>query len=227
MLKPALKIMSISMVDPTSRYKAYAVLSDDDRLIITDIMPISGSFSDFSGPLIDEIRTKSAAGYAVVIEDATERLSIHAAQYLFEDVDPYTGRLNIQDALDRYFGMMATDAIVFHPDCRQFMLMPGVEGGRVEKLQDERGKTSYRVDWNRFNGGHRAMLLCVVAACMEPMSDRYLQAMYPMEDEEDGWVDPLKSWRAITVDYDRKKYMEIAAKEDAILNELRRKMEAS
>ena len=218
---PVLKILTVSLSD-VSKYKAYAVFNGE-QLIITHITQLRGMFSAWRDDLIQEVASRVDAGFAVLVEEKTEVVSQYGTRFMLEDKDDETGRSNVFDALDWYFALLNTDSIVFHPDCRQMMIRPGGEGQRVEKLQDEKGRTNYRVDWNNFHGGFRAMLLCVVAAMTEPLSARYLDAMYGPEAEEEERYNWQRVFRAITWEYDEKKRIAWMEKEDAILDGIRKR----
>lgn len=213
-----LKILTVSLSD-VQKYKAYAVYNGE-QLIITNIIQLPGLFASYRSALIAEIQERLSAGFAVLVEEKTEIVSGYATRYMLEDRDEETGRSNYFDALDWYFALLHTDSIIFHPDCRQFLIRPGGEGQYVEKIQDEKGRPGYRVDWTRFNGGYRAMLLCVVAAMTEPLSDRYLTAMYGEDMREIEGYDYRRVLKAITVDWDAKKQAVWVEKEDKILADL-------
>jgi len=217
---PVLKILTVSLAD-VSKYKAYAVFNGE-QLIITHITQLRGMFNTWRDDLIKEVASRVDAGFAVLVEEKTEVVSQYGTRYMLEDRDGEdVSRSNYFDALDWYFALLNTDSIVFHPDCKNFLIRPGGEGQRVEKIQDDKGKVSYRVDWNNFNGGYRAMLLCVVAAMTEPLSARYLDAMYGPEAEEEERYNWQRVFRAITWEYDEKKRIAWMEAEDKILDAIR------
>ena len=104
-------------------------------------------------------------------------------------MDLQTGRSNIYLALDWYFPMMEMGNIIVDPEYQQFIIRAGGEGQKIEKAQDEKGRLVYSINWSSINGGHRALLLCVIACQVEPLSERYvkemLDAWFPMKVEED------------------------------------------
>lgn len=216
---PILKILAVSLAD-VSKYKAYAVFNGE-QLIITHVTQLRGMFNTFRDDLIQEVKGRVDAGFAVLVEEKTDVVSQYATRYMLEAKDDEDGRSHYFDALDWYFALLNTDSIIFHPECKQFLIRPGGEGQRVEKLQDEKGRTGYRVDWNNFNGGYRAMLLCVVAAMTEPLSARYLDAMYEPDMEEEERYSWRWVFKAITFDYDEKKRVEWMEAEDKILDAIR------
>lgn len=216
---PILKILAVSLAD-VSKYKAYAVFNGE-QLIITHVTQLRGMFNTFRDDLIQEVKGRVDAGFAVLVEEKTDVVSQYATRYMLEARDDEDGRSHYFDALDWYFALLNTDSIIFHPECKQFLIRPGGEGQRVEKLQDEKGRTGYRVDWNNFNGGYRAMLLCVVAAMTEPLSARYLDAMYGPDMEEEERYSWRRVFKAITFDYDEKKRVEWMEAEDKLLDAIR------
>jgi len=177
-----LKIMAVSLMGG-QKSKAYAVFNGE-QLVITSVLPIAGIFNAWRKPLVDEIVEKSGKGYAVIIEERTDLIAQHGTQYLLEDVEE---RSNLYEALDWYFALQDMGNLVVDDDAKRFLIRSGSEGQKVEKKQDEKGRSVYSIDWTAFGGGHRAILLCVVAAMTEPLSGRFLEAMFgnPAPDPDD------------------------------------------
>ena len=174
-MKKPLKIFTASLM-AARRFKAYAVY-DGERLAITHILPIVGPFGLFKQQLIDEVQAKVADGFAVLIEEKTEHVSQFANRTNLEEVNEDAGRSNIYMALDWYFPMLDVGNIIVAQEYQQFMIRTSGEGQKIEKKQDEKGRAIYSVNWSSINGGHRAMLLCVIAAMNEPVSQRYVEEM--------------------------------------------------
>jgi hypothetical protein len=195
---PTLKIMAASLVSG-QKYKAYAVY-DGETLIVTQVKPIPWTDIFWKSSLIAEIKERTGNGFAVLIEEKTEHVSQHGTKYLLDEL--WDGRTNFCDAMDWYFALQATGNLLFHKGCEQYKIYMGGEGQRVEKKTDDKGRTIYHVDWNAFHGGYRAILLCVVAATTEPVSLRYLKAMFGPPDDPDS-LDPMRAFRAITVEHDK------------------------
>ena len=173
--KPAtLKIMAASLVSG-QKYKAYAVF-DGENLIVTQVDLIPWTDIMWKSNLITEIKDRTEKGFAVLIEEKTDHISGFGTKYLLNEM--WEGRTNFCDAMDWYFALQATGNLLFHKSCDQYKIYTGGEGQRVEKKTDDKGRTIYHVDWNAFHAGYRAILLCVVAAMTEPVSKRYLEAMF-------------------------------------------------
>lgn len=172
-----LKILAICLMS-SQKYKAYAVFNGE-QLVIADVQPITGIFGLWRDPLIAEIEKSKADGYAVIVEERTDNIAKYATQYLLESGADGDSRTNLYEALDWYFAMQDVGNIVFNPAVQKFAIVAGVEGSKIDKRQDEKGRTAYSVDWKAFHGGYRAVLLCVVASMEEPMSERYLKELFP------------------------------------------------
>jgi len=194
----ALRIMAISLVSG-QKYKAYAVY-DGENLIVTQVGLIPWIDAAWKSNLIAEIKERSDKGFAVLIEEKTEHVSQYGTKYLLDEL--WEGRTNFCDAMDWYFALQATGNLLFHKSCDQYKLYTGGEGQRVEKKTDDKGRTVYHVDWNAFHGGYRAILLCVVAAMTEPVSKRYLSALFGPDIAEEAALDPLRQFREITTGRD-------------------------
>lgn len=176
----ALKIFTVCLT-AAKKFKAYAVF-DGERLVITNVAPISGLFSSWKAPLIAEIEDKTAQGFVVVVEEMGESIAQYATRFLLEGMND-ENRSNYYEALDWYFQLQDMDCLTIHPDCQQHSLRVGGEGQKIEKKQDDKGRVFYDIDWKWFTGAHRALLLCVVAAMYEPLSERFLHAMWGKPDE--------------------------------------------
>ena len=198
-------ILTVSL-ESGKRYKAYGVY-DGSKLAITHCIPITGSPSKWKSEVLKEIRNKSDAGFIVLVEDRTEVFCVSdASPFSFEDMSE--GRSMLFHALDWYFAMLDMGQLIADPEVERFLIRGGAEGQKIEKLQDEKGRTVYKVDWAGINGGVKAVLMCVAGAMMQPLSDRFLEAMYgPIDDDEDQGFNHEKSWLAITkgVDESRSK----------------------
>ena len=190
-----LRIMTASLVSG-QKYKAYAVF-DGENLIVTQVELIPWTDVLWKSNLITEVKDRSGAGFAVLIEEKTDYVAQYGAKYLLDDV--WEGRTNFCEAMDWYFALQATGNLLFHKSCDQYKIYTGGEGQRVERKTDDKGRTIYHVDWASFHAGYRAILLCVVAAMTEPVSKRYLTAMFGADIAEEEALDPLRSFRAITV----------------------------
>jgi len=200
MTENILKIMAISLMG-NQRSKAYAVFNGE-QLVVTAVLPISGTFNSWRQPLIDDIIDKKGKGYVVLIEEKTDLIAQHGTQYLLEDVE---GKSNLHDALDWYFALQDMGNLIVPDELRKYLIRSGSEGQRVEKKQDDNGRPYYVIDWNAFHGGYRAVLLCVVAAMTEPISDRFIQAMFgdPLSDPDD--LNPVRRWKRLIAEWDIKK----------------------
>lgn len=194
----ALRIMTASLVSG-QKYKAYAVF-DGENLIVTQVDLIPWTDVMWKSNLISEIKDRAGAGFAVLIEEKTDHVAQFGAKYLLDDV--WEGRTNFCEAMDWYFALQATGNLLFHKSCDQYKIYTGGEGQKVEKKTDDKGRTIYHVDWASFHAGYRSILLCVVAAMTEPVSKRYLDAMFGPYPEEEADLDPLRQFKAITIGYD-------------------------
>lgn len=189
----SLKIMSISLM---SKQKAVAYAAfNGQQLVVTEVAQISGFFSTWRDKLIETVEEKVAAGYAVIVEERTDLIAKYGTQYLLEDIGD-DGRVNLWESLDWYFALDDIDNMLFSDEAKRYHIASGSEGAKVDRVQDEKGRPAYKVDWSRLTGGFRAVLLCVVAAMQEPLSDRYLKAMFPDQYREEEEEHPAKRMRA-------------------------------
>jgi hypothetical protein len=200
-LKPSvIRIMAASLVSG-QKYTAYAVF-DGENLIVTQVELIPWADVAWKSKLIAEIKDRKEKGFIVLVEEKTDHISQHGTKYLLDEL--WEGRTNFCDAMDWYFALQATGNLIFHKSCDQYKLYTGGEGQRVEKKTDDRGRTVYHVEWSAFHSGYRAILLCVVAAMTEPVSRRYLNAMFGTHIEDEV-VDPLRQFSAVTTGLDTEK----------------------
>jgi|GEM_PF-3192913 len=207
MSEEILKIMTISLIG-NNRAKAYAVFNGE-QLVITRVDVIGGMFRAWRQPIIDEVKDKAAKGYVVLVEEKTDIIAQFATQYLLEDIEE---RSNLYDALDWYFALQDMGNLIADDEAQRFLIRAGGEGQKVEKKQDDKGRPYYSIDWPSFTGGHRAVLLCVVAAMTEPVSDRYLEAMFGGKLAEAPEENPARRWKRLIEEQDRAKGENLEAK---------------
>lgn len=187
-------IFAVSL-DSANRHRAAATLMDGTRLFITHCVPIAGRFEVWRDSLRAEIEEKAANGFAVIIEDRSGRFSPYASCLDFADVED--GATMLQHALAWWFSLEHSGNLILDPAVTRFAMRSG-EGGNIEIKSGDRGSFLYQPDWNQFHGGHKALLLCVIAAMMEdPFSDRHFQAMiaaFPKMNPEPKSI--LERWSA-------------------------------
>lgn len=202
-----LRILAVSLIGD-QKHKAYAVY-ENDHLAIVAVVPIPGPFSAWGTALVHEVCTKKSEGFAVLVEEKTDLVARYATQYLLEDVEE---RSNLYDALDWYFGLSDMGNLILHTECRRFAIRAGAEGQKIQKKTDDKGRPCYDIDWRSFHGGYRAVLLCVVAAMSEPVSDRFLEAMYGGRVEESlEEVHPALRWQRKIFDHDVRRGLSVEA----------------
>jgi len=195
------------------KFRAHAVYNGETLVIgMVQQIEATGIFGKWKAPLIKEIEERKADGYIVLVEEKTDYISQYATQYLLEDLnDDHEGsrRSNYFDALDWFFALADTGNIVFHSDCAQFNINAVSEGGMVDRQNDDKGRSVYKVDWKRFNGGFRAVLLCVVAALYEPLSERFLDVMFQADERAHVIANPALKMRALIHDMNVSKGKEL------------------
>jgi len=198
MTLPIKKIFAISLAQK-KKYKGYAVYNGE-QLVFQVISPIKGPFSEWKDALIEEIEERKKRGFIVLIEERTEHFSQYATQFSFEGIDPEEGRVNYYVALDWYFALENMGNLVLPPDSQNH----AIRENKVDRMQDEKGRTKYVIEWDRFTGAQRVILLCVMAAVgMNPISDVYLDEFFEgLDDDVLPNNDPYKSFKAVTVGYD-------------------------
>jgi hypothetical protein len=167
-----IRIMAVSLVS-ARKFKATAIWSGD-QLVIADVAQLpTSAFSSWRKTLTDDVLRAKEKGFIVLIEERTDLIARHGTQYLLEEMGD-EGRSNYYDAFDWYFALAEMGNVLYDASCRQYSISVGGEGGKVDKGQDDKGRPIYKVNWGAFHGGFRAVLLCVVAAMQEPLSDRFL-----------------------------------------------------
>lgn len=194
---PTKRIFAVSLDSP-SKHRAAATLFDDTRLVITHCFPLTGAPEAWRASLQQEIADKAAAGFAVVVEDRSGRFSPWASPFCFEDVEDE--RTMLQQSLDWYFSLENSGNLILDPAVQRFAIRAGEEGGLIDIKHDDKGRVIYHPNWTMFNGGHKALLLCVAAAMLEnPLSERWVTAMLgALPSMPAAPRSPLSIWTAIT-----------------------------
>lgn len=197
-----IKIMAVSL-ESKKKHKAYAVYNKE-YLLFHQCLPIQGKISEWKPGLLQEIEEKSMnQGFTVLVEDLSQTFVIgDASPFSFED--QHDSRSMLFHSLDWYFSMQEMGKLIFENEVKSFIIRAGGEGQRIEKLQDEKGRTIYRVDWARVSGGTKAMLMCVVGAMMPPLTNKYIDDMFGAVEEKDSVeFDPERAFQSITKGYDK------------------------
>ena len=171
------KIFVVSLIG-MRKYKGYAVYDNDtEDLIITHILPITGIFRSWQGAMVEEIKTRQADGFICLVEETTDFLSQYATSYNLEDMNEDAGKTNLYEALNLYYQLSDLDKIHTGKEYERFLIRTSGEGQKIERTTDDKGRPVYSVNWAALTGGHRVVLLCVIAALSEPVSERYVTEM--------------------------------------------------
>lgn len=215
--KAVKNIFAVSLDSP-KKHRAAAILFDNNRLYLTHCLPISGKGA-WREELKEEIAEKAASGFVVILEDRSGIFSPHANSFCFDDV--YDGRTMLQHAFDWWFSMQNSGNLVLAEDLSRFS-MTQTENSIVDLKYDDKGRVLYAPQWDKFHGAHKALLLCVVAATMEPLSEHWFEAMLaalPSLPEEEWnplerWGKSMKNWE----DQEQAKIEQMRAERQAIID---------
>lgn len=176
------RIMTISL-EGQQRAQAFAMW-DGERLIVLELREIVGDPETWLPDMLQDINAKVESGWVVMVEDRTASFSTAATAYNFDEMGE-NGRTQLQEALDWYFSLDGRGAIILGDGMERYAIRRGGEGGLVDCTADEKGRMVYKIDWNRFGAGHKAMLMAVVGAVIEePLSERWLRAMGGVKSKE-------------------------------------------
>lgn len=195
------KMIFAASIEGAKKHMACAMY-DGERLIVTHCEPLGDRQEAWMPQLLEDIRVKVEQGFVVLLEDRTGRLSPHATAFTFEEICE-NGRTYLQSCLDLYFSLAATGRLIFETGLERYALRQ-TEGGMIDTRHDEKGRVIYDVKWSEFDGGRRAMLMCVAGAFLEaPLSERWINALVDASDSETprpkSWLD---TWKTITAGAD-------------------------
>ncbi len=196
------KIIAISLADK-KRYRAYAFYNGE-FLSIKLITEIKGIFNLWKKPLIEEIKARNKTHY-IIVEEKTDHISKHAIPFSFDDFGD-DGRINYYMAIDWYKALENLGLLQLPTKSTEFKkdFKAGFSDEIIDPQQDEKGRVKYNIDWSRFTGVHRVILLCVYAAMYDEMTENYLEEMFGHLGEPLNNNDPLRPFKAITTEYDKK-----------------------
>ena len=94
--------------------------------------------------------------------------------------------------------MMDMGNISFPDQCKPFR----IKEDTVDKTFDDQGRVKYIINFDDFKAGHRAVLLCVMAAEFEPMGASFLEKMYEKVGNS-SQENSMSRFHAITVGVDQ------------------------
>jgi len=191
-------IFAVSL-DSYPKHRAAAILYANGRLFISHCVPIAAK-GGWREKLKQEIAEKVNDGFVVILEDRSGVFSPHANAFCFEDL--HEGRTMLQHAFDWWFSLKNSGNLVLDDSVRRFDMNPRVDGAFIDMKNDDKGRVMYVPAWDNFTGAHKALLLCVLAAKMEPLSehwfDAFMGAMPPLPKEEwnllERWGKSMKNW---------------------------------
>lgn len=200
-MKPIKNIFAASL-DSEKKHRAAATLFEGGRLTITHCVPISGQPSQWREELRNEMDEKARKGFAIIVEDRSGRFSPWGSPFCFDDVEEE--RTMLQHSLDWWFSLINSGSLILDNSVKRFAITAGEEGGLIDIRHDDKGRVIYHPNWVAFNGGHKALLLCVAAAMLEnPLSERWIETMIAgLAPAPTAPRSPLGSWEAITTGWD-------------------------
>lgn len=192
-----LNIMAVSL-ESEKRYKAYGVF-DGEKLAITHCIPIHGAVSLWRNDLLQEIRDRHKDGFVVLVEDRSEQYCVgDATSFSFDEV--IDSRSMLYHALDNYFSLLNLGNLIVDQSVERFIVRAGSDGAKIERKQDEKGRTVYSVDWTSFSGGHKAVLMCVCAATFRSLSDIFIDQMFEAKGDPEE-TNHYRAFKSVTADY--------------------------
>jgi hypothetical protein len=213
-----ISIACLAMMD-SKPHLAVALYDYEAQLLYihscTPANPNNLEASEWVPELKERLRQYVEKGFSVLIEDITGAMVIDGTTpFSFDDL--YEKRPTLYHALDYNFSMQSLRQVTYNDNITRFIIQGNTEGSKIDILQDDKGRKIYRVDWTQFNGGHKAVLMCICAAMMPPVTNSYLETMFEMlEDiEEDVEESPLSTWNKITVEHSIKEYLEYESQFD-------------
>lgn len=210
------RILAIAL-EGTSKVQAMAVW-DGQHLIVVELRDIKGNPEDWIEVMERDIEAKVKGGWVVMVEDRTASFSSLATSFNF-DAPAEDGRTNLQRALDWYFALEARGGIILGEGMERYAIRLSGELGLIDAGTDEKGRLVYRVDWRKFNSGHKALLMCVAGAVMEePLSERWMRVMTQCRTpkKDDDALAVMRIINAITIGHDRTRAMRYEMKREAL-----------
>ena len=205
------RILAIAL-EGTSKVQAMAVW-DGQHLIVVELRDIKGNPEDWLEVMGRDIETKVQGGWVVMVEDRTASFSSLATSFNF-DAPAEDGRTNLQRALDWYFALESRGGIILGEGMERYAIRLSGELGLIDAGTDEKGRLVYRVDWRKFNSGHKALLMCVAGAVMEEPLSVMTQCRTPKKDDDALAV--MRIINAITIGHDRTRAMRYEMKREAL-----------
>ncbi|MBE0505896.1 MAG: hypothetical protein IBX50_04140 [Marinospirillum sp.] len=206
------KIIGVSLM---SRDRvAVSAAYDGSVLVIGKAHKLDGNLLTWRKNAAEFVREQVAAGAAVFVEELSDHVAQHAHGVLLQDAHPEDGRPLLAVALDNYNALFNSGALVFAKGTESGQIMESA----IDMQSDDRGRNTYRVDWARVKGIHRAVLLCCLATeGMQAMTDGYFEEMFGGLDAPDGGgVNPLASFARAMHDWDADREKEMQVREGRI-----------
>lgn len=214
--KSPTRIMGLSM-DDAVKYKAYAAYDADIGLIVIPrVFQITGAITNWRDALIEEIEQKKADNWIIMVEDKSDLIADAAHKVELDDVDDLEGRIRLYIALDHYFSRYNMGLLTLGDQAQRFGLH---RANIIDREEDDKGRTRYRINQQLFKAGHRAVLLCVLAAVNPPVGEFYISQMVGKPDPPPWHFDPVRAFKAITIDRDRKKAREWDEHDQRLIDE--------
>lgn len=147
------------------------------RLSVVEMSAVYGEPEEWIPAIQKDIEQKVKDGWVCMVEDPTFSFPSLATSFNF-DAMADNGRTWLQTALDWYLALDSRGGIVLGEGLDRYVLRQGTATELLDLTQDTKGRSVYSMDWQNFNAGHKALLMCVVGAVQEdPMSERWLLAL--------------------------------------------------
>lgn len=171
----AQKIYAVSLL--SGEIVTLRAIYDGTTLLIAKIDRVAagGLLVNHTAALSAEVRAMQEEGWSVLVEELGDTISRDATPLLLSDPHPQERRPMLAVALDWYFALLRAGGLHFAPGTEQARITESA----VDVKQDDRGRNAYALDWSRLRGPQRCVLLaCIAAEGWQPISDRWIKALF-------------------------------------------------
>ena len=180
-------------------------------IVQVDHFPVG--ISGYLEPITKLVKERVAKGFLVFIEEGFTSISVKGAyQVSMETLDEVSGVTVVNTAMKQYRAMNGGGIIAYGAGISNI----AIPQSNIDEIMDDKGRTTFKLEWEAIRPHHRALLLVVYAVVSNnPSHLPILKAMFAsVNSKRESVVNRVSSKMNALAGYNQEKHNDLVASKD-------------